>query len=244
MKKKYSRKKVNYQKASRSGAGEKDIRTAKKDLEEYSFLLWLDDHTRLRKTKSNLGDIGESQAEENTQVAEEFYEEETRDSREELEEDEDSDDEMENELKSPTTKRKFVASKKLSNKPKVTAHALMGAELDVMKNFSRALKEKSSTTVNKDLKQDDDDDLFGKIIAAEVRKFPEAIKFRVKHEINNVIFNYKVRQTESVSDLTIPLQSPSASSASLSPVYPPNQPTTMPSPSQGTWFTNMHTYMH
>ena len=36
--------------------------------------------------------------------------------------------------------------------------------------------ESMSNTVNKDVKADDEDDLFGKIFDAEVRKFPEVIK--------------------------------------------------------------------
>ena len=43
-----------FKKASRSGAGAKDVRISKKD--------WLDDNTRLRKTKSNLDDTGETQS--------------------------------------------------------------------------------------------------------------------------------------------------------------------------------------
>jgi len=54
LRKKYSRKKLNYQKASRSGVGEKETRSAKKDLDEYSFLFWLDDYSRRRKTKDNI----------------------------------------------------------------------------------------------------------------------------------------------------------------------------------------------
>ena len=48
------------------------------------------------------------------------------------------------------------------------------------------------------------DDLFGKVIAAEIRKFPSSIKFRVKHEINTVIFNYQVQQAEQPRISTIP----------------------------------------
>ena len=34
-----------------------------------------------------------------------------------------------------------------------------------------------------------EDDMFGKIIASELNKFPENLKFRLKHDINQVIYN-------------------------------------------------------
>ena len=41
------------------------------------------------------------------------------------------------------------------------------------------------------------DDIFGQMIAAELKTFPENIKFRVKHELNNVIFNFRGEQLKS-----------------------------------------------
>ena len=38
------------------------------------------------------------------------------------------------------------------------------------------------------------DDIFGQMIAAELKTFPQHIKFRVKHELNNVIFNFREQQ--------------------------------------------------
>ena len=39
-----------------------------------------------------------------------------------------------------------------------------------------------------DEKQDDEDDLFGKLVAAELKSLPQRQKYRLKHEINNLIF--------------------------------------------------------
>ena len=39
---------------SRSGTGTRDIETARKELEEFSFLSWLDSFIRPRKTKPNI----------------------------------------------------------------------------------------------------------------------------------------------------------------------------------------------
>ena len=37
-----------------------------------------------------------------------------------------------------------------------------------------------------------EDDMFEKMIASELKKFPEYPKFRLKHDINQVIYNYKL----------------------------------------------------
>lgn len=47
LKKRYSRKRVTLKAALRSDVGAKDIASAQKDLEEYSWLSWLDQHIRL-----------------------------------------------------------------------------------------------------------------------------------------------------------------------------------------------------
>ena len=39
-----------------------------------------------------------------------------------------------------------------------------------------------------DSKQDDEDELFRKLVAAELKRLPQRQKYRLKHEINNLIF--------------------------------------------------------
>ena len=48
----------------------------------------------------------------------------------------------------------------------------------------------------------DQDVVFGKMIAGELKSFPEHIKFRVKHDINNVIYKYKISQLEAAASRT------------------------------------------
>ena len=104
---------------------------------------------------------------------------------------------------------------KSSRVGKESEHALLGAELEVMQNFSKVFKNKSKQ--NNSSKEDDEEDVFAKLIAYEMRKFPERMRFRIKHEINNVIFNYRVKLDESSNNLSTsqlkPLQSPSALNA-------------------------------
>ena len=55
--KRYSEKKNNLKRKSASGAGLADIEAAKRDLKEYGFLTWLEEHHQLRETKTNLRSI-------------------------------------------------------------------------------------------------------------------------------------------------------------------------------------------
>ena len=80
-----------------------------------------------------------------------------------------------------------VKQKSVSLK-KVNQAEIMGAELDVMRDMSKVLN-KRLTSMN-DEKQDDKDVLSGKIVAAELKSLPKRQKYRLKHEINNLVFNY------------------------------------------------------
>ena len=54
LKKRYSRKKENAEKQNTSGKGTADIFKARRELEENSFLAWLDLFTHFQQTKANL----------------------------------------------------------------------------------------------------------------------------------------------------------------------------------------------
>ena len=50
-----------------------------------------------------------------------------------------------------------------------------------------------------DEKQDDEDPLFGKLMAAELKSLLQRQKYRLKHEINNLIFNCKLKNGNDVN---------------------------------------------
>ena len=50
-----------------------------------------------------------------------------------------------------------------------------------------------------DEKQDDEDDLFGKLVVAELKSLPKMQKYRLKHEINTLIFNYKLQNGNDIN---------------------------------------------
>lgn len=67
---------------------------------------------------------------------------------------------------------------------------LASIKMDIMSSISKLFQEKS-----------DQDDLFGKMIAGELKTFPETLKYRVKHEISTVIFNYKLMHFGNSTDV-------------------------------------------
>ena len=80
---------------------------------------------------------------------------------------------------------------------KVNQTEITGAELDVTRDTSKVLR-KRMTSMN-DERQDDEDDLFGKLVAAELKSLPWRQKYRLKHEINNLAFNYKLQNENDVT---------------------------------------------
>ena len=183
--KKYGRKRINFQKLSRSGAGTRDIETAKKELEEFFFLRWPDSFIRLQKTKINISEpsMGIN---------------ETSNAGDELEnngygiyasdyarcdaitDDSESSATLEKSLPSKKCKKEQAAVKQKSVIKKSKLGRNHGAELDVMGDMSNVLN-KTFTGV-KDEKQDDKDDLFGKLVVLELKSLQQRQKYKGKHE--------------------------------------------------------------
>ena len=59
-----------------------------------------------------------------------------------------------------------------------------------MKTITQSMK----TRMAQPKESETEDDLFGKMIASELKKFPENLKFRLRHHIDQVIYNYKLNQ--------------------------------------------------
>ena len=204
LKKKYSRKRVNLRKSSRSGVGTRDLEKAKKELEEYSFLRWLDAFVRPRKTKSNMPEAS-LEINKNLNVGHEVE----NDSYDSEESEGVGLDALNNDTESFTTLEESTFSKKcekeqvmVKQKPQsftqVNQADIMRSELDVMGNMLKIWKQRLTSL--SDEKQDDEDDLFGKLVAAELKKLPEWRKYRLKHEINNLIYNYKLQNENDVTE--------------------------------------------
>ena len=190
---------------SRSRAGARDIETAKKELEKFSFLRCLDSFIRSRKTKTNIPEpsieINES-SNAGDEVENNGY---GSDESEDAGFDAMTDDtelfttfEESAPSKNKKCKKEQAAVKqKLVSLKKVNKAEIMGAELDVRRDMSKVMNKKLASM--NDEKQNDEDDLFGKLAAAELKSLPKMQKYRLKREINNLIFNYKLQKENYVN---------------------------------------------
>lgn len=72
------------------------------------------------------------------------------------------------------------------------------ASTEVFKTISKRLSEKSSS---QEIDRRDEDEDFGKMVATELRGLPKLLKIKLKHGINNLIFQYQMAnvQHESVN---------------------------------------------
>ena len=63
-----------------------------------------------------------------------------------------------------------------------------------MKGVETLVKHRIDSFSNK--KVEDVDDIFGKMVASKVHLFPDDVKLHVKHEINNVIYKFKLQERQ------------------------------------------------
>ena len=94
-------------------------------------------------------------------------------------------------------KGQAAVKQKSASFKKVNQTEIMGADLDVMRDMSKVLN-KTLASKN-DKMQDDEDDLFGKLVAAGLKSLLQRQKYRLKHEINNLIFNNKLQNENGVN---------------------------------------------
>ena len=239
LKKKYSRKRINFQKSSRSGAGTQDIETTKKELEEFSFLRWLDSFIRPRKTKTNIPELS-LEINESSNADDELENngcgsDESEDARfDVMNEDTELFTTVEESAPSKKCKKEqaLVKQKSVSLK-KINQAEIMGAELHIMRDMSKVLN-KWLASMN-DEKQDDEDVLFGKLVAAELKSLPQRQKYRLKHEINNLIINYKLQSENDVN------HNERSADKIQSPTFHAEVNRTFQKP--GHWYNDMQNYM-
>ena len=102
-----------------------------------------------------------------------------------------------------------------------------------MKTMTQFMK----TRMTQPKESETEDDMFGKMFASKLKKNPENLKFRLKHNINQVIYNYKLNQHNTINPFmsTTPIGSPPAVA---SPKSDSSQPLRSPlmELSSGKWF--------
>lgn len=246
LKKKYNRKKNNLKKKSASGAGLADVESCIKDLKEYSFLSWLDQHSALRESKTNIADTDNDD-----------YDSEHEDSEKE----EDSQQEAlshsvanSNQIKpKPKKKAKEDLSKETIESPLMSAKNKAKrdqAETFAWKNIGEVFAKKNKANESKQSK--DAEAIFGEMIAEELRQFKGRKKAIVRHRIQNVLFEEQMKSFDerpvsfqnaqsTVSSPSSPTEDPyQARNAYGSPIY--QAPATQVQPNdQAHWNTSSNT---
>ena len=183
----FSRKRMHLKSLSVSGAGRDQVNKAEKSLEEYSFLQWYTSFIRQKKSKSNvmapaaLGPALEVDEPQESDGGSTTLLDSTT-TNDEGEEDESRSNSLDgggtvSHTSSPGDNEKSSGSSKCKR----------SAKTNVMSEIASFLKFKR----NKPATVTTADDLFGKMIAAELKLLPEKRKRIVKQEITTVLYRHQ-----------------------------------------------------
>ena len=103
------------------------------------------------------------------------------------------------------TSREPPRSKYRINEKKAKRPNVDDASVEALKAITKRLTEKAQTatpTVDKI----DDDEVFGKMVTAELKKLSQEFKIRLKHGINNLIFQYQIANLQKDKASNDPVQ--------------------------------------
>ena len=169
LKKKYQRKKKDLKDSNRSGSSSDVASKAQKAFQTYIFLSWLDDFLQIRQGRNNLPAHTTDDQEFSTGNFEE--------------EENDYTDYQYNESQSAvpvvkTSKKAKMGIEKKKNLPQET----------LMDNMEMSLiRDLTSTQVSQPVHLDDNEDLFGRSISADLRDLPHFERMMAKNETQNVL---------------------------------------------------------
>lgn len=198
MRNKFSREKKKLGKAKVSGAGRDDLTEVKKDLcENYPYMQWLEPYIVERKTKSNFGGfVGDS---ESCEVSDSHNESSGACmSRSITPDGGTSSDTSQSELlqsrvsKAQKTSWKFHKQTIESKKKKSDCEE---AELELIQSL-RASIAKQGQSVEK---EKGEDEIFGTLIASQLRQLPPDKTIWVKMQISNMMFEQMMHSVGGVS---------------------------------------------
>lgn len=182
VKKRYLKRRNEYKKvANKSGTSTAIVDRANRELQLYSFLFWLDDYLKPRKTKSNVKDEIVNNVEDKSTIEE--YDSDDQSTTQHLRNTpDDSSDNQRSE------------KRKISKKESVSSKAKKHKELSLVEEKQLAIMNQMEKDLAEDKEKQDQEYYYAQSIAAELRSFSESERFMVKHEINNVIFKYQMRK--------------------------------------------------
>lgn len=196
----YSRRRVAYRTVNVSGQSTEAIAKAKGQLEEYNFLQWLNPFLRPKKSKTNVRGEANTSTEATT----------TPETTADLDVSVQSNEELQ-EIPVTPVRDKVVPPVMPMMKRKAKQRE------EIMDHVSKFLKYKMQKDSSK--KSDDAEEIFGKMVAAELRGLPPDRIPVAKHEISNILFQHKVRPGFS-GNLAAPVPATQAQSNEADPLEP------------------------
>ena len=168
------KKKPKYKKATTSGSGSCETKQGETELKKCDFLGWLAPYLRLKEnTVSNLPNTNVAEINPNNDVMTEAEDNFSNCSEKSL-------------FSSVSTNQPFETlwkrhcQQKKRKEEVEQAPEKPGKELEIMEDISKSLQ----STPNSD-------DLFGMMVAAEIKNLPPKKKRKIKFEINNLFFKYQ-----------------------------------------------------
>ena len=188
MKKKYLRKKKDVKDATRSGTSTDVVNKAEKALRTYEFLGWLDDFVQSREGRSNLP-MMEQDDEETNFDAEDVTIETAEDA---IEESQSNSESIEIETTEKVKSSGKMAPKSLKKRPGIKGAAkenlLEEMEFSLISKINDRLSGKRKAAEN----DDDNEDIFCKSLALDLKELPLYERCIAKQEMRNVIFKHQM----------------------------------------------------
>ena len=172
LKKRYNRKKNNLKKRSASGAGLADVEASLQEIKEYAFMTWIDRHTSMRATKSNIVNKDSDEINDEADL-------------------ESNAEEKENQPLSPAvtcTPKPSGKQKMSSSRQSTNLSSRDEAETYAWRNIGQVFEKKSKSTRGETEKKRDAESIFGEMIAEELRQFDNRRKAIIHHKIQTIIF--------------------------------------------------------
>ena len=180
---------MSLKKAVRSGSGTVDVAAQKADFGDLIFMSWLIPYVKARKTKTNLPTVNkEGPTTGNCTSHSDNYEEGTGEQLVKLDDSEGSDTLSETvslESNNPRKRESRTISEVTGRqKWQKIKPDLEEQEVKFMKMMENAGKSDSKSD-----EREDELDLFGKLVASELRKMSRHDQYVAKHQIQGVLFN-------------------------------------------------------
>ena len=166
----------------------------KAELTKYTFMGWLDEFIRPKKTKSNITFVETNESP--VLLTSRQEESDIEDNSNNQDDDSYCDSLFDQQTVENSTieiaSKKAKKSASLKYKNEGISHSV---QIDAMKTMTQFMK----TRMAQPKESETEDDMFRKMFASKLKKIPENLKFRLKHDINQVIYNYKLNQHNTIN---------------------------------------------